>query len=381
MLTKRLTDVDVVDIKTLCENRALESRFLDFKVEAIGVGEKDKREFLADISAFANASGGDLILGVKTKDGAADEICGIDLDDPDKEKQRLNNIARDGLEPRVSGIDMAWLPISGTRGIMVIRVPRSWSAPHRVTFLKEMNFFARNSAGKNPMSVDELRRAFNLSESVAEKIRAFREERLQIIGARQLPFDLQAGPKLVAHIVPLGAIVDPLDLQIDRDSEGTVRPIGSTGSTSQHCLEGFATLTHETPVTAYSLMFRTGAVECVAGIAPDGSSGQSVDWYRIENAVFESWKQFVPFASNFGVDPPIYFFATLSEVANLNLQQFSAAGFGTPRNIVRLPEVFIGVDEFGNRPESLFKRLLEVTANAFGLSRCPSYDANGKFTG
>jgi len=71
-------------------------------------------------------------------------------------------------------------------------------------------------------------------------------------------------------------------------------------------------------------------------------------------------------------------------VANLNLQ-FSAAGFGTPvaprNNIVRLPEVFICVDEFGDRPESLFKRLLEVTANTFGLSRCPSYDANGKFTG
>ena len=113
MLTKKLADVDLTDIKTLCENKALESRFLDFKADAIGTGEKDKREFLANVSAFANASGGDLMLGVKTKDGTADEICGIRLDDPDQEKLRLGNIVRDGLEPRVSGIDMAWLPIGG----------------------------------------------------------------------------------------------------------------------------------------------------------------------------------------------------------------------------------------------------------------------------
>ncbi len=103
MLLKRLDDVDLSDIETLRENNALESQFIEFKGEAIGSADKDKREFLADVTAFANAAGGDLILGVTTKDGAADKICGIDLADPDKEKQRLVNILRDGVEPRISG--------------------------------------------------------------------------------------------------------------------------------------------------------------------------------------------------------------------------------------------------------------------------------------
>ena len=98
------------------------------EANAIGVRERDRREFLIDVCAFANASGGDLVLGIRTKDGSADEVCGIEVVDPDEEKQRLINLVRDGLEPRVSGLDTKWLPIEGTRGVMIVRIPRSWLA-------------------------------------------------------------------------------------------------------------------------------------------------------------------------------------------------------------------------------------------------------------
>ena len=117
MFLKNLADVCLLDIDTLCEDKALESRFLDFKAEPIGSSDRDKREFLADVCAYANASGGDLILGVTTNEGAADGVVGIDIADPDKEKQRLVNLIRDGLEPRVSGFDTKWLPIKGPREV------------------------------------------------------------------------------------------------------------------------------------------------------------------------------------------------------------------------------------------------------------------------
>jgi predicted HTH transcriptional regulator len=140
MLMRALSDVTLQEVQTLCDNRVLEGRFYDFKAAAIGSNERDKREFLADVTAFANAAGGDLILGVRENAGAADEICGIDLNDPDQEKQRLINLVRDGVEPRISCLDTKWLPISGTMGVMIIRVPRGWSAPHRVVYLRDMNF-------------------------------------------------------------------------------------------------------------------------------------------------------------------------------------------------------------------------------------------------
>jgi len=37
---------------------------LDYKRDVPGESDQDKKEFLADISSFANATGGDLIYGV-----------------------------------------------------------------------------------------------------------------------------------------------------------------------------------------------------------------------------------------------------------------------------------------------------------------------------
>jgi len=196
MLLKRLAEVRLSDITALCDNAVLESRFIDFKAEAIGGGDKDKREFLADVSAFANASGGDIVLGMRTKDGAAHEVCGIVLDDPDKEKLRLGDIVRFGLEPRPSGVDVIWLPIEAKCGVMVIRVPRSWTAPHRVTFLRDMNFYARNAAGRHPMNVDELRFAFNSSREFVQRLRDFRGQRIQRFSSRTSLSPCAAGRSL-----------------------------------------------------------------------------------------------------------------------------------------------------------------------------------------
>jgi hypothetical protein len=40
------------------QSAASQSRYLDFSSAPVGNADKDRREFVADISAFANASGG-----------------------------------------------------------------------------------------------------------------------------------------------------------------------------------------------------------------------------------------------------------------------------------------------------------------------------------
>ena len=127
MLTRRLSDLTIVDIQAL--KGVAESRYLDFKSAAVGAADRDRREFLADVSAFANASGGDIVFGVSTKDGVAADVTGIELADPDKEKLRLGDLIRSGAEPRLGQFDMVWLPIEGAQGVLVIRIPRSWVAP------------------------------------------------------------------------------------------------------------------------------------------------------------------------------------------------------------------------------------------------------------
>jgi Putative DNA-binding domain len=383
MLTRALSDVTLQEVQTLCDNRVLEGRFYDFKAVAIGSNERDKREFLADVTAFANAAGGDLILGVRENAGAADEICGIDLNDPDQEKQRLINLVRDGVEPRVSGLDTKWLPTSGTTGVMIIRVPRSWSAPHRVVYLKDMNFYVRNPAGKHPMSVDELRRAFVLSGSIADRMRAFREERLAASGS--LPFVLQAGPRIAVLTVPMSALVDPLDLDIrvDQRPYEIVWPTTATSASYQYCLEGVVTMTPGPKSASYSLMFRTGAVECVAPILSHNPSRKTINFQLIEDTVFEAWQRFRIFAQAFAVEPPVLVLPTLISINDISLTTISVdevPSSPSPVGVARLPEVFVSSDDISKSPELLFKKTLDVAANVFGLPRSPTYDAAGNHT-
>ena len=385
MLPNNISDVSLTDVQTLCDNHVLESRSLDFKAEAIGRVDRDKREFLADVCAFANASGGDLILGVKEKDGVADEVCGIEVDNPDEEKLRLINIIRDGLEPRISisSLDTTWLSMGEKRGVLVLRVHRSWSAPHRVTFLRDMNFYVRNAAGKNPMSVDELRQSFNSSRDFVERLRGFRAERIQAILDKDLPFQLRDGAKLVLHIVPLSTVADPLDLQFEQGAPGIVPPLLTASYSWLPAIEGYITYTTPEPSRSYSMMFRNGAVEGVAGIDPN-RSGTEVSLHAIERLVLIGWKTFRDFAKALGVQPPVYVFATLLSVRGL-MPAASSHGFETPtaarKDVLVLPPVVIGVDQFASPPEKLFKRLFDTAANAFGLSGSRNYNAKGEYTG
>jgi hypothetical protein len=51
---------------------------------------------------------------------------------------------------------------------------------------KNYKFYGRNSAGKYPPDVGELRTAFTLSETVAERIRNFRVDRIARLALGQL---------------------------------------------------------------------------------------------------------------------------------------------------------------------------------------------------
>lgn len=73
--TKGVSDLVAADIDSLLTNRVEEGVQLDFKSALVGGTNDDRKKFLADICAFANAQGGDLVLGMlEDSIGAAGEV-------------------------------------------------------------------------------------------------------------------------------------------------------------------------------------------------------------------------------------------------------------------------------------------------------------------
>lgn len=142
-------------------NEVSEGRRLEFKRDLPGRSDDEIKEFLADVSAMANAHGGDIIIGVSDEDGVAEAIPGLDSQQIEGAILAIENRLRDNLEPRLSGVRIAWLGQDDERVVIVIRVPSSLSAPHRVTYKNWGRFFTRGNMGKSEMDTHELRRAFN----------------------------------------------------------------------------------------------------------------------------------------------------------------------------------------------------------------------------
>ncbi len=127
-----------------------------------------------------------ILYGIREKGGVAEEIVGVGEINVEREILRLENLTRDALDPRVLGFEMRPIECDGST-VLAVRVPTSWMGPHMVTYRGSSRFWGRNSAGKYPLDVDELRVAFSQTRSVEERVERFRSGRLMKILAGETP--------------------------------------------------------------------------------------------------------------------------------------------------------------------------------------------------
>lgn len=136
-LPSTLIETTESDVQRLIADRIQEGPHLDFKRDLPAVwNEAAKHELLADVTAFANSGGGDIIYGVAENDAAeASAVCPQSLESVDLVVRRLQDFLLNLAEPRLPGIQVHAVEVSetGKKGhVLVVRVPQSWAAPHRV---------------------------------------------------------------------------------------------------------------------------------------------------------------------------------------------------------------------------------------------------------
>lgn len=98
------------------------------------IEEYARNQLLAEIVAFANSYGGNLIIGVEEssrRPPVAQFIQAVPRCAELAEKLRLQ--ARDCIEPQLPAINTKGIPThSDGSGVVVVRIPRSLAAPHRL---------------------------------------------------------------------------------------------------------------------------------------------------------------------------------------------------------------------------------------------------------
>ena len=212
MLPIRFEDIGPDDILRLIEDRTSERKSLEYK-EALNIGPDNERaEFLADVSSFANASGGDIIFGIadeRDEDGnptvIPDAIVPLQIGNPATERARIEQIIESGIQPRIPVAEVKTIDIPEQGLVIVIRIGKSWLTPQMVNFKNRTRFFSRNSTGKRQLDIQEIGAAFALQRGLGERLRAWRADRVSkaISGEGPMPME---GSQMILHFVSASAL-------------------------------------------------------------------------------------------------------------------------------------------------------------------------------
>ena len=386
-VNKPLELLEESDLQTLLDDEVPEGKTIDYKEALPGNSDSDKKEFLYDISAFANASGGHLIFGIKEDGGVPTDICGLDIPDADAVILKLENSIRDGITPRIPGVAARAISLSNDRVVIVFRIPRSFSQPHMTTFKNASKFYSRNSAGKYQLDVGELRTAFTLSQNTTDRIRSFRHKRLEMILSGETPINMDAGAKIVLHIIPIGAF-DPasnLDVaSLKQQSPALLYETGKTGRSGRYNFDGFLSFSDTYP--SYTQTFRNGIIEAVDACMVIPINDRTNIQREYEEKIIQGVNKYTSIQEKLGAEPPFFIFLSLLDVKGYSMSGNSLSNFGSlranhqiERNNLLVPEVMI--ESFDFESSKVMKPIFDAVWNACGYSGSQNYDDSGNWCG
>lgn len=382
MINKPLQQITLADLQRLIDERVCESKTLEYKQDLPGNSDGGPVKILRSISSFANTAGGDLLYGVSAADGIPTGFPGISAASQDEVLLRIESLCRNGLEPRLPYVEFYFVPIGGDKVVLIVRTKRSWSAPHRVTTGGHSHFYGRNSAGCYQLDVGELRHAFAFSETVAERIRTFRADRLMQIGAGETPVPIINQGLMAIHIIPLSAFTmgEAERLSFPTNERGPFAPIGCSAWSALVNLDGYVFYSDRgEDSTAYTQLFRSGVVEAVAVFEPWEGEGHKLPASWIESVVMETVKNCVAALVKKEVESPFYVFLSFMKVKQYKLHTssyyFPRRASSLDRDNLFLPEVVIESSPFD--VATVMRPVFDMLWNAFGYEQSLSYNEDG----
>jgi hypothetical protein len=380
---KRVGSLDASDIVALINSRVPESRRLEYKSELPGGRDADRRDFVADVSAFANADGGAIIFGIATAregnadTGIAEQAVGLSVN-LDEAKRRLISLLVAGVDPPlVTHVEFQEV-VGGVlqNPVLVLGIAQSLERPHRVEMDGSHRIWRRGDGMKYEPSVSELRRMFSERTSWITEAMRYRDARIEWLRASSV-VDLEGS--VLVHLLPLGRLDDFHDL---RNAQRIVNsgdlPLLSTGHgvDFRYNADGFQLIVtgyQSSEILEYLQFLRSGGSEAYSrSFLGDETNGKRPLWARELHAALLRHVVGVraKLAHYLRVEPPLVLLLSLIGVRNAYVATPQLMNRRTiDRDRIDLPPAILTSD---SEADTICKDLMHVVYQAAGLAGAPS---------
>lgn len=185
-----------------------ENQYLDYKKDfafrKVPKENKEKiaeeiAEFRSDICAFANADGGYLIYGISEKEALAQDLIGVEIENPDKFELELRN-KLNPIMPKIPPVQIKFTKLEIGKYIVVVKVEHDYYSPYiHVEQEKDYRIYKRDGNQKTCIGYTELKNMFIQSRGLEDEILQFRKERINYFEEQHCA---EHGRFLLVHIVP-----------------------------------------------------------------------------------------------------------------------------------------------------------------------------------
>jgi len=368
------------ELLELIEMAVAEWKTIDYKIVLPGKEDKERKEFLRDVSSFANASGGHLVFGIREEKGIPVEICGLPSVDPEAEILRLEEIVRMGIKPRIQGMHCRAIPVPGKGSVVVIRIPRTLNGPHQITFGTEMRFYSRGSMGKFPMDVDEIRTRIDGADSVATRLRNFAVETLSNFLAGDGPVPATRGGFIHVMALPLASFTGDfaLPLALNGRYAPCTPPVMRWGCNHRFCFDGSLFISTQDDKKDFVLIRRTGIIESLEGF-PDRPEGDKfrgqIGSTSLEQSIFRQIRHTFKIAIELEIPGPAIVTVAVGGMRGWKLglsHDYGLTAIPFSRDLYRLPEQ--SLEGFEGDPVSILEAVVTPLWNEAGVESSQNFE-------
>jgi hypothetical protein len=376
-------------------NGVPESKTLDYKATLPKKWtDGETKEFLADVSSFANASGGYLVYGVTKEtdsDGRATGkpamATGLADISSDQEILRLEQMIHTGITPRLPSVQTHEIAGFSNGPVIILKIANSWSGPHMVSYQKSSRFYSRGSAGRILLDFDQIKTAFIQSDAIPDRIRAFRDERLGKILTRATPAALVKGPCVVLHLVPVASFAQHLSIDVSPfcDYRASLPTLGTRAAGGRLNLDGYVSISsggdRDAEAYKYTQIFRNGAIEAVDTdtLSDRFHEARCIPSISFEESIINGYSKYSEILRQFAIDPPWILMLSLLDVRGFHMfsrNYMFNPGHKIDRDHILVPELVIESDCLEVAEKSL-RPVFDIVWQSCGFQRSLSYDENG----